>query len=757
MNRNFGVRALLLALFWSTAFCEAGPGTKPWVAFGPDGGDARRIAPDPRDHSHLYLGTANGWIYESRNGGAKWVRLAQVGKRDDLVLDSIVVDARNPSHLVVGAWVIDRPDGGIYVSWDSGATWTNQAEMRGQSIRALGESPSDPNILVAGTLQGVYRSLDGGQRWRRISPAENAEIHNVESVAIDPKDPKIIYAGTWHLPWKSIDGGEHWSSIKQGIVEDSDVFSIIVDPVTPATVFASACSGIYKSENAGLHFDKIQGIPNSARRTRKLLQDPTNLGTIFAGTTEGLFRSNDGGKTWIRTTGPETIVNDVAIDATNSRRVLIATDRGGVLASDDGGDTFQPSNGGFSARQVTAIKRDDNRPETLFVGVVNDKDWGGVFQSDNGGQSWIQRSDGLSGRDVFSLGQGPDGTMIAGTAHGLFRLDSLTRAWTRVEAAPGLPAHAESVQAILTRPPVPVAGGAVNPDSAVLTATQPSTDNPAPTGKTSTARAKLTKHQQLAAARRAAATHSSVKTTSTTTKSAVHRTLPTKRAAIVAPTTSQMFDGSVYSLATADQTVLAITSIGLLTSVDNGLSWAATGPQGSADWRFLAAAKKNVVAATLHTIQESADSGILWQPVAPPEGLTQIAAIAVEPSGEIWVGGTQGVFVSANHGKSWTTPKNLYLNAVNNIFYDETSDRIMITTSGNSSLVFTVQLPTKQVTFTDTGWNLRFARPLGDHIIAATLFDGIVMQPRMIVTPIAPPSPAQAEVRSSSTTQAKQD
>ena len=37
-----------------------------------------------------------------------------------------------------------------------------------------------------------------------------------------------------------------------------------------------------------------------------------------------------------------------------------------------------------------------------------------------------------------------------------------------------------------------------------------------------------------------------------------------------------------------------------------------------------------------------------------------------------------------------------------------------------------------QVNSWDTGWNLRFVRPVGDHLVAATLFDGIVVQPRMV-------------------------
>ena len=753
MTSRFSARVIILAMVCSSVSWASGPATKPWVAFGPDGGDARHIAPDPRDHAHLYLGTANGWIYESHNAGSSWTRLAQVGKRDDLVLDSIVVDAKDSNHLVVGAWVIDHPDGGLYFSKDGGVTWTNQAEMRGQSIRALAASLSDPDIIVAGTLQGVFRSSDGGKRWKRISSEDNAEIHNVESIAIDPRDPGIIYAGTWHLPWKTTDGGEHWGSIKHGIIDDSDVFSIIVDPINPATVFASACSGIYKSLNAGAQFEKIQGIPSSARRTRKLLQDATNLAVVFAGTTEGLFRSNDAGKTWVRTTGPEVIVNDVEIDAANPKRVLIATDRGGVLASEDGGDTFHSSNRGFSARQVTTIKRDKERPETIFVGVVNDKDWGGVFQSDNGGQNWIQRSDGLGGRDVFSIGQAPDGTMISGTAHGLFRLDKLTQAWNRVEAAPGLPAQTESVESIMTRPPVPTSPDAVTPAPEKL---------PEPAPASLPALVKKPRHQtkaQILAAKRRAAKATPARAVVAVARPASRHSAAAKRATVLVSSNARVFDGSVYYIATAGDTVLATTSVGLLTSVDNGLSWAVSGPEGGSEWRFLATAHKYVVAATLHEVQLSSDSGAAWQPVPLPEKFTQLSAIAVDAAGEVWIGGREGVFITSNRGKSWSVPKDLYLNAVNNIFYDESSDRIVVTTSGNSSLVFTVQMPGKQVSFTDTGWNLRFARLMDDHIIAATLFDGIVVQPRMVVSAVAPLVSAQMAIPEQvvSSTQAKQE
>ena len=747
---------LLLAVAFFSSLVPAH--AAPWLPFGPDGGDARRFAADPRDAAHLFVGTATGWIFESHNGGTNWRRLAQVGKRDDLVIDNLIVDPANSRHLIVGAWAIDHPDGGLFTSTDGGLTWLNQAEMRGQSIRSLAESHSDPKIFVAGSLQGVFRSNDGGQRWHRISPVDSTEIHEVESVAIDPVDPNIIYAGTWHLPWKTTDGGEHWDNIKDGIYDDSDVFSIIVDPKAPKTVYASACSGIYKSINAGEHFERVQGIPSAARRTRVLLQDPEHLETVFAGTTEGLFRSEDAGKLWSRTTAQDLVVNDVFVDPGNSKRVLIAIDHGGVLASDDGGDTFHPSNGGYSARQITSLKRDTRHPATLFVGVVNDKEWGGVFESDNGALTWSQRSEGLQGRDVFALGQAPDGTMIAGTSHGLYRYDPQGVTWNVVEdvsapgdvpAAPAEPARPASSQ---VRAPVPVNRNQFAehlPAGAHLTATQQK-------ALASQARqkqlAKMTPSQRKAAAgsdRKKQAlfaknqAKTSTKASMRTTLAAKHPTpaLARPAPAVTPPGTragaTKRFDGSVYSIVTAGDTLLAATSSGLLASSDNGLTWGVQGPASARDWRYMAAAKRNVVAASMQAVVFSSDAGTTWVPLVLPENLTRVAAVAVEPSGILWVGGREGVFVSNDGGTSWTTPKNLYVNSVSSLFYDDALNTVTLTTaaSGYNGLVFTVQLPQRSVSYVDAGWTLRFARPVGDHLLAATLFDGIVIQPKVVPAP----------------------
>jgi photosystem II stability/assembly factor-like uncharacterized protein len=646
-----------------------------WFPLGPYGGDARSFAADAHDPKHIYLGTATGWLYESHDGGGSWARLAQIDQRSDLLIKQILTDPRDPQHLVVGAYSADRPDGGIFTSADGGHTWVDQPEMHGQSIRSLTRAPSSPNILAAGTLQGVFRSLDDGRHWTQISPQGSTEIHEIESVAFDPANPAILYAGTWHLPWKTTDGGAHWQSIKKGIIEDSDVFSIIIDPRQTNVVYASACSGIYKSTDAGAEFkggvtiNKLQGIPSSSRRTRKLMQDPQHLQTVYAGTTEGLFRTLDGGVQWDRVSGTNVVVNDVYVDPTNPDHILLATDRGGVLASDDFAISFHPSNTGFSARQVTSFAVDPHHPAVVYVGVVNDKETGGVFVSRTGGLSWSQESDGLGGRDIFSLGTTPDGVLLAGTNHGIFRLaDGF---W--VDSSAPMAAHPVRRRA----PPGP------GPHAA------------------------------------AAAPHA---------------------APLV---TAERLDDTVYSLAQGAVEVYAATSNGLLRSNVDATQWEPVRTL-MPETRYVAVRRSTLLVAGLKHMALSQDGGTHWTPLALPASLTQIATIAVDDQNTLWVGGRQGVFYSPDNGASWRQLKDLNINEVDGVFFDAAGSRVLITCA-NSDVVFAVNTLAHTVNYWDSGWRLRFARPMGDYLLGITLYDGVVVQPKMVDSSVAAAKTAAAK------------
>lgn len=398
-----------------------------WRSLGPYGGNARALAYNPSYPDHVLLGSGAGSLFESLDGGRQWRPFAHLGVGDGLMLEHVSFDRLHSSTIYVAGWSVSGSGGGFFVTRDGGRSWSEPAALKGKSVQALAQSESNPRILIAGALDGLYRSSDSGESWERITPAGHPDLKNFESVAIDPRDPKIIYAGTWHLPWKTSDGGASWSNIKQGVIDDSDVFSIILDHSNPETVFASACSGIYKSEDGGRLFHKVQGIPGTARRTRVLQQDPEDARTVYAGTTEGLFKTSDGGTSFQRITPPDFILNAVLVDPRDPRRVLIATDRGGVFASDDAGASFEASNDGFSERQIATVVADPKDASELYAGVLNDKEFGGVFHAHNG--RWSQMSEGLGGRDVFDLGWSRRGQLAAATNRGIFLYDATAGSW----------------------------------------------------------------------------------------------------------------------------------------------------------------------------------------------------------------------------------------------------------------------------------------------------------------------------------------
>lgn len=403
-----------------------------WVATGPEGGEVRSLACDPQNPDRVFLGTSSGTIFFSKNGGHSWSRYAHLGRGDDYVIDHIAVDLTNHNTIYAAAWTLaGHHTGGLFRSLDDGKNWQAIAAMHGKSIRSMAVIASHPGLIVVGALDGVFQSRDWGQHWQKISISQKA-IRNVESIAVDPNDAHVIYAGTWHLAWKTVNGGSIWHRIDNGMIDDSDVFSMIIDHSNPRVLFAGACSGIYKSSSAGNDFERIRDIPFSARRTRVLRQDPSDPSAVYAGTTEGLWVTSDLGRRWRRVTNPDVVVNDVLVDPRGSGRLLLATDRDGILASDDGGLTFHPSNVGFSHRYISSILSDNDNADIIYLGVVNDRENGGVFISNDGGQHWAIRNDGLQGRDVFVLKQAPDGALIAGTNRGLFILARDTTTWKQL-------------------------------------------------------------------------------------------------------------------------------------------------------------------------------------------------------------------------------------------------------------------------------------------------------------------------------------
>jgi photosystem II stability/assembly factor-like uncharacterized protein len=412
--------------------------TAEWRTTGPTGGDVRAIVVDPKDPTRFYFGTLDGQIYTSTDGARNWRLLANFN-RPRLFVDHIIVDPRNSKVLYVATHRHKEP-GGFFKSVDGGQTWREAPELRNEALHSLTQSEANPNILLTGTISGIYRSSDSGETWVALPTNRVSGLIDVESLAIDPRDSDVIYAGTWYLPYKSVDGGQTWKIIKNGIIDDSDIFAIDIDPRNPDHVIASACSGIYETRNAGEKWQKVQGIPSQSRRTRAILQHPSIAGLVFAGTTEGFWRSAKGGEnnSWMVTTSRQLEINSITVHPSNPNMIYIGTNNYGVMVSNDAGKNFFPSNNGFSGRFVNAILPDRENNSRVYATTINTATGGGFFfVSSDGGTSWQPSMRNMPPRLIgYSILQDErDANVIyLGTNLGVYRSMDRGGSWAPVTA-----------------------------------------------------------------------------------------------------------------------------------------------------------------------------------------------------------------------------------------------------------------------------------------------------------------------------------
>jgi photosystem II stability/assembly factor-like uncharacterized protein len=199
------------------------------------------------------------------------------------------------------------------------------------------------------------------------------------------------------------------------------------------------------------------------------------------------------------------------------------------------------------------------------------------------------------------------------------------------------------------------------------------------------------------------------------------------------PSAPKRVDAVVYALVKGNNGIYAGTENGLLRGDAAGRNWTPVSSLQMPDTRFVAVHGPMVMAAGLNRIALSMDNGGSWDTVALPADLTQISAITIDGMKNLWVGGREGVYYSTDYGLNWKVQKNLFLTQVDGIYFDPIGERVMVTSS-NSTVAFAAHLPDYKVSYWETGWHLRFIRPVGDHLIGATLYDGMVVQPKMVET-----------------------
>ncbi|MCH8830514.1 MAG: PDZ domain-containing protein, partial [Planctomycetes bacterium] len=159
-------------------------------------GTATALAESPRDPNVLYVGTDDGNLWITRDGGQKWTQLKIKGISGYRRVNSI-----EPSRFVTGRCYVvldghyynsDAPE--VWATEDFGKTWTPlHGGLPQQCTRVLREDVSNPNLLYLGTEFGIYASIDRGKDWTKIN--NNLPHVAVHEIAVHPTAGEIV-AGT---------------------------------------------------------------------------------------------------------------------------------------------------------------------------------------------------------------------------------------------------------------------------------------------------------------------------------------------------------------------------------------------------------------------------------------------------------------------------------------------------------------------------------------------------------------------------------
>ena len=325
--------------------------------------------------------------------------------------------------------------GGVWKTTDAGRTWRGLMQHeRSSAIGALAVAPSDPRILYAGTGQadarydimggdGVYRSADGGESWRRVGLADSRHIG---AILVHPKDPeRVLVASLGHVfgpsmergVYLSRDGGRRW----QCVLETPDsvgAVDLAWDPLAPEVVYAATWqlrlhpwldyfmpqggrgSGIWKSVDGGEHWRRLAGgLPEGrvgriglavARGTGgrvviACIQAFPGADTSLTRPRSGLYRSEDGGEHW-QLVNPEGSIGSSyfgRLVVSPSDPSLIYLMGRSILISRDGGRHFEAWRGSPGGDDYHALWIDPGDPQRMIAGSDQ-----GAAVSVNGGLTW---------------------------------------------------------------------------------------------------------------------------------------------------------------------------------------------------------------------------------------------------------------------------------------------------------------------------------------------------------------------------------
>jgi photosystem II stability/assembly factor-like uncharacterized protein len=190
------------------------------------------LALDSKSPTVLYLGTSEGEILKSTDGGRAWQTAYRV--QSDKIMD-IIIDPYDSKIVYFGSGAR-----GLYKSVNAGVSWDSLGEgiksyAGSQQYRKLIYDPATANSLIFISKFGMLKTMDGGNTWKIIDLLPSNKTTNILAVAVNPANSNEFYYVTATTLVKTIDGGVKWSS--QQLPYNRLTTDIKINPVNPAIMY----------------------------------------------------------------------------------------------------------------------------------------------------------------------------------------------------------------------------------------------------------------------------------------------------------------------------------------------------------------------------------------------------------------------------------------------------------------------------------------------------------------------------------------
>jgi photosystem II stability/assembly factor-like uncharacterized protein len=337
---------------------------------------------DPLVPARVFALTGEG-LFRSNNGGATWAQ-SKPGGLDPLSPISALALAVHPRRpaILLASFRHSGALGALYRSTDRGLTWTRNDSWPAD-VRFIESVPAEPDTFLVVTLNGqVHRTQNAGRTWKVVNRGlPGGRV--IPALAVDPRSSRTAYASVLGQPstpqgiYKTTNGGDSWRRISPSqatrLTVDAQgvVYAVFVD------------ENLYRSLNGGVTWTRV----GKGLRSRIADLEPTPSG-LLAGTEAGVFRSTDRAATWqsLNRGISELSITGLAIDDQNPPRLYASDPVAGVYKTANRGGFWlhlghpEPQNPILWDLPLAVSPGD---PQVVYAGVT-----GAVAKSTNGGRRW---------------------------------------------------------------------------------------------------------------------------------------------------------------------------------------------------------------------------------------------------------------------------------------------------------------------------------------------------------------------------------